>query len=108
VEYFPSGMEDERGHLSGYIERPDHGSFQVVAEVDWSSTLSGGIITGPMGEYLGRNVFFGFTAANGLATDGHAITSINVVPEPETYALLLAGLGLVGYAARRRKAKRQA
>jgi hypothetical protein len=33
--------------------------------------------------------------------------SINVtsaVPEPETYAMLLAGLGLVGFAARRRKA----
>ena len=26
------------------------------------------------------------------------------VPEPETYALMLAGLGLVGFAARRRKA----
>ena len=27
------------------------------------------------------------------------------VPEPETYAMLLAGLGLLGYAARRRKLK---
>jgi len=26
-----------------------------------------------------------------------------VVPEPETYAMLLAGLGLVGFMARRRK-----
>ena len=25
------------------------------------------------------------------------------VPEPETYAMLLAGLGLIGYSARRRK-----
>jgi hypothetical protein len=25
------------------------------------------------------------------------------VPEPETYAMLLAGLGLVGFAARRKK-----
>src|SRR5690242_1623560 len=28
---------------------------------------------------------------------------INAVPEPETYAMLLAGLGLVGFMARRRK-----
>jgi hypothetical protein len=27
------------------------------------------------------------------------------VPEPETYALMLAGLGLVGFMARKRKAK---
>jgi PEP-CTERM motif-containing protein len=42
--------------------------------------------------------------------DGHwafDILNVNtalVVPEPETYALLLAGLGLLGFAARRRKA----
>lgn len=29
--------------------------------------------------------------------------SVNAVPEPETYAMLLAGLGLVGFTARRRK-----
>jgi hypothetical protein len=30
------------------------------------------------------------------------LTWITTVPEPETYALLLAGLGIVGTAARRR------
>jgi len=29
--------------------------------------------------------------------------SLAPVPEPETYALMLAGLGLVGFMARRRK-----
>lgn len=34
------------------------------------------------------------------------IRAVNAVPEPETYALMLAGLGVVGWAARRRKASR--
>ena len=33
-----------------------------------------------------------------------AISAVVVIPEPETYALLLAGLGLLGFAARRRLA----
>ena len=42
-------------------------------------------------------------AAQLLARGGFALTSpVAAVPEPETYALLLAGLGLIGMAARRR------
>lgn len=37
--------------------------------------------------------------------DGIFLTSaiLNPVPEPETYAMLLAGLGILGFVARRRK-----
>lgn len=38
----------------------------------------------------------------GTSLDNVSLTT--AVPEPETYAMLLAGLGLVGFAARRRKA----
>ena len=37
-------------------------------------------------------------------TDALVSGSITAVPEPETYAMLIAGLGLVGMMARRRKA----
>jgi hypothetical protein len=41
-------------------------------------------------------------SGNDFAVDKVSLTS--AVPEPETYAMLMAGLGLVGFAARRRKA----
>lgn len=45
----------------------------------------------------------GRTAANsGVYTLSSAATAVPV-PEPETYAMLLAGLGVVGFVARRRK-----
>ena len=40
-----------------------------------------------------------------LITAGYA-TSVSAVPEPETYALLLSGLGLMGFVARRRSQAR--
>jgi len=36
-------------------------------------------------------------------TDQLSVWAVRPVPEPETYALMLAGLGLVGFAARRRR-----
>jgi hypothetical protein len=38
-----------------------------------------------------------------ITTEDIVVTNYAPVPEPKTYALLLAGLGLVGFAARRRK-----
>ena len=37
-----------------------------------------------------------------------ALAMVGAIPEPETYAMLLAGLGLLGFAARRRKQKEAA
>jgi hypothetical protein len=40
---------------------------------------------------------------NGLLLDDVVLTGVAVIPEPESYALLLAGLGLLGFAAPRKK-----
>jgi len=43
-------------------------------------------------------------SGNAYETDNHAY-SVTAVPEPESYAMMLAGLGLMGAIARRRKSK---
>ncbi len=44
------------------------------------------------------------TAGNLVAVTGQ-ITSVTSVPEPETYAMMLAGLGVMGFVSRKRKNK---
>ena len=45
----------------------------------------------------------GLNSASQASYAGTLATAVVSVPEPETYALLLAGLGAVGFVARRRK-----
>jgi hypothetical protein len=46
---------------------------------------------------------YGSTNGLGIKVDTHGSFSTSPVPEPETYAMLMAGLGLMGFVARRRK-----
>lgn len=51
------------------------------------------------------NYSFGFLTTTSNDNVGALLDNVSVtaVPEPETYALMLAGLGLIGFSARRRK-----
>ena len=90
LSYAPSGASDSMGTLTGTINQFIGGlSFSVNAPVDGTSLHN-------------TPLYYGFTAGNGVADDGHYVSSAIPVPEPETYAMLLAGLGLVGWTARRR------
>ena len=52
-----------------------------------------------------QTVYFGVLDSYYGDNSGGVSLSITAVPEPETYAMLLAGLGLMGAIARRRKQK---
>lgn len=51
--------------------------------------------------------FSGISGQININNVGYAIHNLNIaaVPEPETYAMLLAGLGLIGFVARHKKQK---
>lgn len=49
---------------------------------------------------------FGLLNGYGDNAAGFSVAAVSAVPEPESYAMLLAGLGLVGAIARRRKAQK--
>lgn len=95
-DYTPSGLADHAGTLTGTIWNPDVGSFSVQAGVDFAAL---GLVDLP--------VYYGFTAANGLATDGHTIQwgAVAPVPEPGSWALIGAGLGWLGLLAQRRRVR---
>ena len=96
-----------RGNESGFacVEAVDKGVLNVdrgpytfrfaVTANSFSST------------FTGVHVGAGYASANGTGKGGYGITSVvgpvAPIPEPETYAMLLAGLGLMVFVARRRR-----
>lgn len=87
--------------------------FGVGATPVWGSFSSSFVVPSDpdTGAFSLSTTFSGLTAGTkywvnlkGTATDAAYSVTLAPVPEPETYAMLLAGLGLMGAIARRRKA----
>ncbi len=86
--------------LTGTPGGPFSLSLSPAGQIETGVTLSQVVLTGPI--YL---TVTGKTGATGGAFSSYSGTlNVTPVPEPETYALMLAGLGVIGFVAARRKA----
>jgi len=62
--------------------------------VSWTSPRTGDVVL----KFVGTG-----TSGLGAVVDNVSLTNVTAVPEPASYALALAGLGVVGFVARRRQ-----
>ncbi len=83
------GILNTRGKPAVYVyAKSERGAFTITA-----SSLNGGAMSS-----TNTNIWSDSTIAKWTVS-----TTATAVPEPEAYAMMLAGLGLVGFAARRKK-----
>jgi probable HAF family extracellular repeat protein len=77
---------------------------QVVGTSDGHAFITGpnGVGMTDLNSLLSQSGGVVLTDARGINNHGQ-VAVIGSIPEPETYAMLLAGLGLLGFIARRRK-----
>jgi DNA-binding beta-propeller fold protein YncE len=71
---------------------------------DGSRTLIYGQLTQPTGIAIGADDAFYVSNFGGSSGQGEVVR-IAAIPEPETYALMFAGLGIIGFMRRRRRRK---
>jgi hypothetical protein len=116
IDYGMPDLDAELGlwHADGtYITENDDnnptagagGSSSSLLDSFIQTTLQAGSYVVGVARYSASGTNGGWSAGSGLIPAGTDYTlhvSVNAVPEAETYAMMLAGLGLVGFATRRR------
>ncbi len=93
---YASGINDD-GQVVGYSSTPGGAGHAFITGPDGvGMTDLNSLIDLPDGVTL--------IGAIDINNAGQVVAAAQVIPEPETYAMLLAGLGVIGFMARRKKA----
>jgi hypothetical protein len=101
----PTSNSGCRGNTAGFacVEAKSKGVLDVDAgpytfEFKVTASSADSFYMDPHGVHVGA----GYADSTGRGA-GYGITSVTVVPEPETYAMLAVGLALMAFVVRRRK-----
>lgn len=97
-----AGVRDAGTEVNDEI--PEH-TARLGQTVPNTGVIENGVVGSHAGFIPGGNILTAFPAGD-FTQPGYQLAHVQVtaVPEPETYAMLLAGLGIVGLVARRRRA----
>lgn len=106
-----AGMTDLGALRGGQISPTDVNDAGQVVGMEYANESAHGFVTGPDGTgMVDLNSFAKLSSddvflsrANGINNLGQIIAVVSPIPEPASYALMLAGLGLVGLMVRRKK-----
>jgi hypothetical protein len=125
---FGSSYEDNSGYVSGGAVASFDGrnnnfmfndnGYAAAASGEYTNYFYSGTAGGPpkvpnYDVYAGGHWTYDYEYGHNrvpyvFSAEQWSLRSVNAVPEPETYALMLAGLGLMGSLVKRRKAKQTA
>ena len=107
LNLFEAGNNAESAHIFLWSDNGGNVQFEVTRGVSDEISIDLSVYAGALSSIGGTaftKVGIGGLDLNG-ASKGFDLdaVSISAVPEPETYAMMLAGLGIVGWMARRRR-----